>query len=125
MTNQDTLSLSPDQLHTLRHMLGITDPSLAVPKPYRNYYAANPGDEHMAELERLGAVKMTGTRWDLIYYECTEAGTAAAIASFKTIQLSKGKRVYRAFLNASDVAPDLTFREFLTNPAFKGSRDRS
>jgi hypothetical protein len=51
------MNLSAKQLDTLRHMLGINTPNDRIPRPYRNYYAANPGDQEMLKLESLGAIK--------------------------------------------------------------------
>jgi len=105
-------------------MLGINAPYDRKPKPYRNYAAVNPGDGEYAELERLGAVERCGgVPWsEYDYFRCTEAGKAAAMASHKSIQCSKAKRVYHRFLDLSDCCPDLTFKEFLTNPKFEEAR---
>ncbi len=107
------------QLQTLRHMLGIDDPSLDVPKPYRDYYCANPGDPALHELMRLGAVRMYDTRGGYEWFTCTDAGRAAAITSHKAIQYSKAKRRYIRFLDVRDCWPDLTFRQFITDPQFR------
>ena len=117
--------MTADQLHTLRHMLGINKPYDREPKPYRNYAAVNPGDPEYLELERLGAIeKVSGpSEWsEYDYYRCTEAGRAAAIASHRTIRKSRGARVYSCFLSMRDCDPDLTFRDFLTDPYYADVR---
>jgi hypothetical protein len=119
------MNLSPDQLHTLRHMLGINTPNDRLPKPHRDYAAVCPGDPQFAELERLGAVECyrrpcPGFEYD--YFRCTPAGRAAAMASHKTIRRTKSQRIYSKFLDVSDALQDLTFREFLTLPEFAECR---
>lgn len=114
-----------DQLDTLRHMLGINDPALAAPRPYRNYAAVNPGDPHYTGMERAGLVECyhkAGEQSSYDYYRCTDAGRAAAMASHKTIRLPKSKRVYIKFLGLKDVFADLTFRDFLVDPQFAETR---
>jgi hypothetical protein len=113
MTPESSVQLNPAQLQTLRHMLGIDDPSLDRPVPYRDYYCANPDDPALHELMRLGAVRMYDTRGGYEWFTCTDAGRAAAIASHKTIQYSKATRRYMRWLDISDVRPDITFGDFL------------
>jgi hypothetical protein len=122
---REPLTLTPGQLHTLRHMLGINDPRKAKPEPWRNYAATSPGDPEFLELERLGMVERyrqagPGNSYD--YYRCTDAGRSAACASFKTIRWSKSKRIYSKFLDVRDALGDVTFKEFLTNPVFAETR---
>lgn len=119
------MELNSEQLRVLRHMLGIDDPDAREPKPYRNYYAACPGDPAMAALAKTGAVRLArgpveGFPYD--YYVCTDAGTTAAIKSHRAIRKSKSQRVYSAFLSACDCFQDLTFRQFLTDPYFAETR---
>lgn len=122
------MNLTPDQLDTLRHMLGIDTPDDRVPNPYRDYYCAAAGDVKLAELERMGAVKCTrraglpGVFSEYDNYVTTPAGRAAAIASHRTIRRTKAQRVYSKFLDVSDCFADLTFREFLTGPEFAQTR---
>lgn len=119
------MNLTGDQLQTLRHMLGIDDPGLREPKPYRNYYAACPGDADMAALAETGAVRLeSGPRPGFPYdcYICTEAGINEAIRSHRTIRKTKAQRTYLRYLDYSDVCPDLTFRDFLTLPEFADAR---
>ena len=122
------MELTEKQLETLRHMLGINTPDDRIPKPYRNHYAASPGNEKMAELERLGAVKFIGKNhlgsgYD--FYACTDEGRLAAIMSHRTIRKKKPQRVYAKYLDVSDCFPDLTFKDFLTHPEFKQCRDEA
>ena len=111
---------------TLRHMLGINDPSKPLPVDfYRDYAAVCVGDPHFIELEADGFVTCyrradPNTSYD--WFTTTPAGKRAALASFKVRQLPKAARRYKAFLRMADVAPDLTFREYLTNPAYAEHR---
>lgn len=115
------MNLTDDQLHTLRHMLGINTPDQKAPKPYRDYAAAVPGDLMMTELEALGAVRCY-RRDTYHWYTTTDAGRAAAMASHRTIRRPKASRVYSAFLDVRECFEDLTFKEFLTHPQFAETR---
>jgi hypothetical protein len=122
------VDLTAAHLDTLRHMLGINDPGKKHAIPWRDYAAVNPGDPHYAELQDLGAVFRYHTAippngYD--YFSCTPAGRTAAIESHKTIRYSRSRRRYIAYLDISDSLPDLTFREFLTDPAFANIRNRA
>lgn len=114
--------LSPQHLDTLRHMLGINDPNKARPEPYRNYYCAPKNCAELRELERLGMVQQYMTTEQFDWFECTDAGRLAAIRSFRSIRLSKSARRYSKFLDCREVCEGLTFREFLTSPAWAQSR---
>lgn len=117
--------LSPNQLHTLRHMLGINTPDDRLPKPHRDYAAVTPGDPEFLALEALGAVecyRKAGGAFQYDYYRCTDAGRAAAMASHRTIRRTKSQRVYSKFLDVRDAIGDLTFKEFLTQPEFMETR---
>lgn len=121
------MKLTDRQLHTLRHMLGITAPYSRSPRPYRNYAAVKPGDKHYLELERLGAVERINKPvpdWatDYEWFQCTEAGKAAAMESHRRIRKPKAKRVYHLYLDISDALTGLTFKEFLTSDEFKEVR---
>lgn len=116
------MNLSAEQLRTLRHMLGIDKPYERAPVPYRNYYCANPGDEQLWEMERMGALRMYRASVGYEFFCCTDAGRAAALASHQTIRASRGARRYRTFLNVRDCWPDLTFKRFLTDPVFSQTR---
>jgi hypothetical protein len=116
------MNLTPAQLHTLRHMLGINTPGDKIPKPYRNYAAVSPDDQKFVELESLGAVRFYRETFGLKYYECTEAGKLAAMRSHRDIRYSKGQRVYLRFLDIRDCYSELTMKEFLTNPEYNEAR---
>lgn len=119
------LTLTEPQLRILRHMLGIDDPYMPRPKPSRDYYCANPGDAKVVELERIGAVccyRRSGEDTKYDWFQCTDAGRAAAMASHKTIRVSKAKRMYAKFLDIRDCWQGLTFQQFLTDPEFRDSR---
>jgi len=110
------MQLRDDQLEALRHMLGIDDPSVKEPKSYRNYYCACKNDSLMNGLRHLGFVRLYRVTDDYDYFTATETGIAAAHASHKKIRWPKAKRMYHKFLDLSDCWPDLTFRQFLTDP---------
>ncbi len=119
------MNLNKEQLHTLRHMLGINTPDDRVPKPYRNYAAVTPGNLKYIELEQLGAIKKYRThdshsQYD--WYGCTLEGRLAAIKSHKTIRKTRAQRRYTAYLDMTDVYPELTFKDFLTHPDFSTAR---
>lgn len=110
--------LAADQLQTLRHMLGIDLPDAKDPKPYRDYYCASRGDADLAELARLGAVRLYRPCEHYDWYTTTNAGRAAALASHRQIRHPKPRRIYAAYLDTADAQPGLTFHEFLTSPAY-------
>lgn len=114
--------LSAAQLSTLRHMLGINTPEVSKPWPYRNYYCASPGQPEMAELARVGAVELYATRGGYEWFRCTDAGKAAAIASHRSIRYPEARRRYIRFLDVRECCPDLTFREFLTDPRYRATQ---
>ena len=120
------MKLTNNQLHTLRHMLGINTPNDRVPKPYRDYAAVSPGDAEFLELERLGAVeRYTVSLGEYTYFRCTEAGKLAAMRSHRAIRKGKPQRRYSVYLDICDSYQDLTFKDFLTNPKFKEARDNA
>lgn len=104
---------TPDQLDTLRHMLGLNDLNGRDPVPYRNYYCASHNDPQLHELRRLGKVELYRTDERYEWFTCTVEGQRDALASVSVRKVSRGRKRYRDFLNASDANPDLTFREFL------------
>lgn len=114
--------LTERQENHLRHMLGINTPQHRAPKPYRDYAAVVPGDPEWVELERLGMIQRYASRGSYDWYRTTADGRGAAIASHRRIRYSREKRRYLKFLDLSDCLPDLTFREFLTSPAFAAAR---
>lgn len=119
-----TTDLTEDDLHVLRHMLGIND-ARKPPRPYRNHYCANAGDDQLERLERLGMVRVARrpNSWlDFVTYAATEEGRAAAMRSATERLVPKKKRVYLLFLDVRDTCPDLSFREFLTSPDFADVR---
>ena len=118
------MNLNENQLHTLRHMLGINTPDDRKPKPCRNYAAVPPGDEEFVELERIGAVERYRARGGTEYnwYQCTREGRALAMESHRSIRKTKAQRRYTVYLDMTDLYPDLTFKEFLTHPDFSSAR---
>lgn len=111
-----------EQLHTLRHMLGINDRFMREPRPSRDYYAAPRGDVAMWSMAIAGLVERYAVDPYYDWYRTTEAGRAAALASHRLIRAPKGKRIYAKFLSVRDCWPDLTFRQFLTDPELREIR---
>jgi hypothetical protein len=110
-----------EQLDTLRHMLGINTPFDRLPRPYRDYAAVVVGDAKFVEMEALGLVecyRRAGPTSGYDYFRCTETGRAAAMASHRTIRVSKARRMYTRFLQVSDAIADLSFRDFLVGPEY-------
>lgn len=114
--------LTEKQLDTLRHMLGINDPWMPEPTPSRDYFCASSGDPELAELARLGLVRLYSQRNNYDWYATTDAGKDAAMRSHKTIRYTKAQRVYGKFLDIRDCYSELTFKEFITSPEFADSR---
>lgn len=110
---------SKEQLHILRHMLGINTPEKAKPESYRNFYCGEPGCSEMIDLNAIGCVEFTHHIAPYSYWRCTEKGKNAAIDSFKSYRHKKSRRVYLSFLRIRDSYPDLTFKDFLTSEEFK------
>lgn len=113
-----------DQLHTLRHMLGINTPNDRQPVPSRNYAAVTPGDPAFAALEAAGWVeRFRATTWPSRYdlFRCTARGQALAMASHRAIRRSAAQRRYSVYLSLRD-ALDVSFREFLTAPEYADAR---
>lgn len=119
------MDLSSAHLSTLRHMLGIDDPWMRHPNPYRDYYCATPGDGHLRELQALGAVHLYQAGGGYEWWRCTDAGRAAAMASHRTIRRPKGARLYARFLDLKDCCPDLDFKRFLTDPSLRRLRQEA
>ena len=116
------MNLTDEQLQTLRHMLGIDKPDERAPEPYRDYYCASRGDAELAEMARIGAVRLYRQCEHYDWYCTTDAGRAAAINSHRKIMLPKSKRIYSKYLDIADVHAGLTFREFLTSPDYAEAR---
>lgn len=116
------MSFTAEQLDTLRHMLGINTPDDRVPKPYRNYYCANRDDPELRLLADLGAVRLYSQHGNYDWYCCTDEGRAAAMRSHRTIRRTKAQRIYSKFLDVRDCCPDVTFKQFLTEPDFAETR---
>jgi len=112
------MKTTSEECSVLRHMLGIDKPEEQHPKPYRDYYCADPGDQTLKAMERRGLVECYSMRGGYAWYRCTDAGRVAAFCSHKAICYAKPKRVYLRYLRLSDVFAGLTFKEFLTSEKF-------
>jgi hypothetical protein len=119
------MTLTDSQLRTLRHMLGIDNPRLAEPVPYRDYYCADKGNVELHELERVGAVRLVDDRLGYEWFVTTDAGREAAIASHATIRYPRERRVYLRWLSISDTMPGLSFHDFLTLPEWNDDRRKA
>lgn len=111
-----------EECSVLRHMLGIDKPEERNPKPYRDYFCADPEDPQLKAMECRGLVECYSRHGGYAWYRCTAVGREAAFASHKAIRYSKPKRVYISYLDILDVCPDLTFKEFLTSERFAERR---
>ncbi len=116
------MNLNSEQLQILRHMLGIDVDDTPNPSEYRDYYCANRDDPALWEMANLGAVERYASDRHYDWYRTTDAGKAAARASQRAMLLPKPKRIYLRWLSISDVCPDLTFRDFLTQPGYAETR---
>jgi len=116
------MKLSNEQLRILRHMLGIDVCDTPRPNEYRDYYCANPGDERLLDLQRLGMVEKYRVAAGYEWFTTTDAGKAAARASQQAMLLPKRRRIYLRWLSVKDACPDLTFRDYLVRPEFADDR---
>lgn len=125
---KNRLSLSENQLDTLRHMLGINTPNEPHPRPTRNYATVEKGSIEFATLSSMGLIEKMDrvmTEFGYDYFQVTDQGRALAMESHKSIQKSKSARRYVKFLEVVDAVPDLSFREFLTDPQYERSRQEA
>ena len=103
----------------LRHSLGI---QWAHDKEYRDYYCACVGEDR---LERM-ADKCLMKRGNFInggrdrYYFVTELGRAVAREDIP--RKTRSQLRYERFLSVCDCCPDLTFKEFITDPQYREVR---
>lgn len=113
--------LPEELLRTLRHMLGIDNPRESkYPKPYRDYFCAEPNCKEMLELEKLGLVKHYKSDEYYRYYTTTKQGYYIAMTSYKP--KTKKKRIYLRYLSCKDTNNDLTFKEFLCSEEYREAR---
>lgn len=111
----------------LRHMLGIADSRVLVkpgPEFSRNYAACDPNDPLMPQLASIGLVEQYGTRWGYNYWRCTPAGIKAAVDSCVVLKLTRSQRRYHYWID-SGLSESVKFKEFLTHPGLKESRQRA
>ena len=124
--SQSHMTATPEQIATLRHMLGLTDDTQRKLVSYRNHYATEKGDEHIAAMVEAGLVESVDFGAELAggleIYITTAKGRSIADANVRKTRRSKGARLYARFLDISDVRPRLTFREFLTSPEYAQTR---
>lgn len=116
------VQLNDEQLRILRHMLGIDVDDTPNPSEYRDYYCANRDDPVLCGMAGLGVVERYASDHHYDWYRTTGVGKAVARASQRAMLLPKPKRIYLRWLSISDVRPDLTFRDFLTQPEYAETR---
>lgn len=114
--------ITPEQIHILQHSLGL---SKRHDKPYRNYYAAGTASDCIQDLEALvdkGLMTSAGkspVNSEMVYYYVTDRGRKVAFEHLPKDMRTRGQKRYERFLNAKDAFPDLSFKQFLTDPYFK------
>ena len=70
--------VTDDDMHSLRHMLGVSEQKRKSTWGYRNYFAAGAGQiESMERLVSAGYVMRGGSSGSMTYYHATEAGMDA------------------------------------------------
>lgn len=77
---------TPEQLDTLRHMLGIND--RYTKEPTRDHYAAPIGDLSLWKMSNAGLVERYAVRGPYEWYRTTPAGRAAAVESHNRIRVT-------------------------------------
>lgn len=117
--------LTPSQIHILQHSIGI---SKRHDKPYRNFYAVYTSSDSVPDLEVLvkAGLMANGDKSpvnpDMVYYYVTDAGREVAFKHLPKDTRTQKQKKYERFLYAKDAYPDLTFKQFLTDPYFKEAR---
>jgi hypothetical protein len=120
--------MNPTKAHLeiMLHSLGISDPYQK--ESYRNYFVAGPGHYDLPLIMDLIGAEMMEERRAPGFLEggdrvfgVTDKGKL--YCNINREKPSKAKRTYRMYLECSDCNPDLTFREFLTDPYFKEARE--
>lgn len=117
--------MTPQELHILLHTIGLDDPYQE--KSYRNHFVADDGHsdlpaiqklclEGLMEEQRAPGFLEAGDR----VFRVTDCGRQAAERLRR--RPTRAQRRYHRFLEVADCCPDLTFREFLTLPAFAEAR---
>lgn len=117
--------ITPKQIDILQHSLGL---SKRHDKPYRNYYAVYADSDAIEDLDALvkaGLMAKGGkspVNSDMVYYYVTDEGRKVAFEHLPKDTRTRGQKRYERFQNAKDAFPDLTFKQFLTDPYFKEAR---
>jgi hypothetical protein len=111
------------------HTLGLTDPYQQ--ESYRNFFTAGPKHTDIPAILKLidnGLMKEVKSPSFLREGDQTFVVTEKGILTTreqrpKPPKLTRGQRRYRNFLSLSDVCPELTFYEFLTDSFYNNHRD--
>lgn len=104
--------MKPEQLHILRHSLGLDDNGHG--NCYRNYYATAPDCSGYSDMEALVAGGLMHRNGSIGAYEAfsvTAAGRTAALRDVVYPKLTKGQRRYQAWLSGG--SDSFTFGEWL------------
>ncbi len=114
MSSEFENPITQEQLHILRHALGLDDTGRG--REYRNHYATAPSCSGWSDIEELvkrglmqdtGAVAMWGELHGIVV---TAAGKAIARKQDPMPKITRGRRRWLAFLRADS---SLTFGEWL------------
>ena len=117
-------ALTPEELHVLRHSLGLDMHGRG--RQYRNHYCTGEGSTCWPTIQTLitkglmvaGHTQSSGNN----FFHVTREGKRMAVLGVKPLKIPKARRRYHKWCEVAEVCPDLTFREFLTAPAFAESR---
>lgn len=108
------MTLTPAQLHILRHSLGLDDNGHG--NQYRNHYAIGPECDDFQELIQLcemGLMHDLGRQsmWGGMHAFCvTPKGIGEVNFHYQPVKLTRSQIRYRNFLNTDN---GMTFREWL------------
>lgn len=93
--------MTANQLHILRHSLGLDEKGHG--KMYRNGFATGPlcdGYKDIKELVRLGFMQRGRVSYPNHYYHVTQAGKEMAVAGVTYPKRTRAQQRYQRFLDA-------------------------
>jgi len=117
-----------EHLHILQHSLGLDD--YGQGRQYRNHFVTGPGSKDWDACRALTeAGLMTEnkghsllTDGDSVFYVTPAGIEFVAKNSPMPPKVPRDRRRYLAFLDLTECCPDLTFKQFLTEPRFAAYR---
>jgi hypothetical protein len=120
-----------EHLHILQHSLGLDE--YGQGRQYRNHFVTGPGSKDWDACRALtDAGLMTENKGhallpvgDSVFYVTPAGIDFVATNSPKPPKVSRNRRRYAAFMDLTDCCPDLTFKQFLTDPNFADARRRA